>query len=341
MEAYKPEILFLKQEDVIKAGLLDMKNILAVTEKTFQLIGEGKVINPTKVFMGMPNNEYLKSYCMSMPAYIGGEFDVAGFKWASESVFNATQEGMPYGVDVVILTNPKTVYPKAILDGTITTAMRTSAAAGVMAKYNARKNSKTAALIGAGVIGRTMVMAMAEAVPGLTEIRIVDLKAEKAKALAKEFEGTYNVVAMSDVKEAVCGADLVVTETTSRKDFIKKDWLLNNATVIQMEAHSFEPDVLLTADKVFLDNWAQMSHLSGITVAQLYAEGKLMREDIAELPEMVCGKVKARETDDEFIFCGTAGVGAVDITIANQMYENAKKMGIGQKLMLWDAPLWV
>lgn len=143
MQTYRPEILFLKQEDVIQAGLLNMKEILKVTEKTFRMIGEGKVINPTKVFMGMPNNENWESYCMSMPAYIGGEFDVAGFKWASESMFNASQEGMPYGVDVVILTDPKTVYPKAILDGTITTAMRTSAAAGVMAKYNAKKESQT------------------------------------------------------------------------------------------------------------------------------------------------------------------------------------------------------
>jgi len=341
MEAYKPEILFLKQEDVIKAGLLDMKQILEITEKTFKMIGEGKVLNPTKVFMGMPNNENWESYCMSMPAYIGGEFDVAGFKWASESMFNATQPGMPYGVDVVVLTNPKTVYPKAILDGTITTAMRTSAAAGVMAKYNARKNSKVAALIGAGVIGRTMIMAMAEAVPSLEEIRIVDLDITKAEGLAKEFEGKYNVVPMSDTKEAVTGADLVVTETTSRKDFIKKEWLVKNATVIQMEAHSFEPDVLLTADKVFLDNWAQMSHLDNITVAQMYKAGKLHKEDIVEMPDMVCGNYPSRENDDEFVFCGTAGVGAVDITIANQMYENAKKMGIGQKLMLWDNPLWV
>ena len=118
MSQYKPEILFLKQEDVIKAGLLDMKMILEVTEKTFKMIGEGQVINPTKVFMGMPDNENWTSYCMSMPAYLGGDIDIAGFKWAAESVFNATQPGMPYGVDIVTLSDPKTVYPKAIMDGT-------------------------------------------------------------------------------------------------------------------------------------------------------------------------------------------------------------------------------
>lgn len=184
-------------------------------------------------------------------------------------------------------------------------------------------------------------MAIAEAVAGLKEIRIADLDLSKAQALADEFQGQYRVVAMCDTKEAVTGADLVVTQTTSRKDFIKKEWLISNATVIQMEAHSFEPEVLLTADKIFLDNWAQMSHLDNITVAQLYKAGKLKKEDVVEMPDMVCKNHPARENDDEFIFCATAGVGAVDITIANQMYENAKKMGIGQKLMLWDNPLWV
>ena len=130
----KPEILFLKQEDVIKAGLLDMKMVLAETEKTFKMIGQNQIINPTKVFMGMPSNENWDSYCMSMPAYIGGDVDTAGFKWAAESKANAQLEGVPYGIDIVILSDPKTVFPKAILDGTITTAMRTSATAGVMAK---------------------------------------------------------------------------------------------------------------------------------------------------------------------------------------------------------------
>ena len=211
MSEYKPEILFLKQEDVVKAGVLDMKTVLAITEKTFKMIGEGQVINPPKTMLGMPNNENWKSYCMSMPSYIGGDVDIAGFKWASESVFNMSQPDMPYGVDVVMLSDPKTVYPKAIMDGTIITAMRTSAAAGVAAKYLASKNSKTACLVGAGVIGRTMVMAMMEAVPSLETIYLCDLDIAKAQGIAKEYEGKYNVIPCSDTEEAAKKADIIVT----------------------------------------------------------------------------------------------------------------------------------
>ena len=98
----KPEILFLKQEHVIEAGLLDMKQILQVTEETFRLLGEGKVRQPTKIFMGMPNDDNWESYGMSMPAYIGGDVNICGFKWAAESVSNPSK-GLPYGIDVVIL----------------------------------------------------------------------------------------------------------------------------------------------------------------------------------------------------------------------------------------------
>ena len=337
----KPEILFLKQEDVIAAGLLDMKQILEVTEYTFKMLGEGKVIQPTKIFMGMPDSENWQSYGMSMPSYVGGDMNICGFKWAAESVYNPTQ-GMPYGIDVVILSDPKTMYPKAILDGTITTAMRTSAAAGVAAKYTARKDSKIAALIGAGVIGRTMIMAMNEAVPSLEEIRIVDLDISKAEGLVKEFEGKCNVVAYSDAKEAIDGADLVVTETTSRKDFIPKAWITKkNATVIQMEAHAFEEEVFTGADRLFVDSWNQTTHLDGHMMKNLFEKGLVTEEGTKLFQQMATGELKGRESDDEFIVCSSAGMGSVDIAIAYKMYCNAKEKGIGTELSLWDEPLWI
>ena len=301
MSEYKPEILFLKQEDVVAAGLLDMKMVLGITEKTFKMIGEGQIINPPKTMLGMPNNENWTSFCMSMPSYIGGDVDVAGFKWASESVFNGTQPDMPYGVDVVMLSDPKTVYPKAIMDGTLITAMRTSAAAGVAAKYLASKNSKKACLVGAGVIGRTMVMAMMEAVPSLEEIKLVDLDIKKAEGIAKEFEGKYNVIPCASTEEAAKDADIIVTETTSRKPFLK-------------------------ADKKVLDNWAQLSHGAGTLIHKLADEGKLTEDMVASLPQLASGQKPGRESEDELCVCATFGIGSVDVAVANQIYGGLQQI---------------
>ena len=107
----KSEILFLKQEDVIKAGLLDMKQVLAACEKTYQLLGKGEIINHPKVSTRIPDPVNWTSFFNSMPAYIGGDVKVGGIKWACESKKNATTPGIPYGIDIAILSDPDTVLP--------------------------------------------------------------------------------------------------------------------------------------------------------------------------------------------------------------------------------------
>lgn len=337
----KPEILFLKQENVIKAGVLDMKTILKVEEDTFKKLGEGKVIQPSKIFLGIPDTDHWTSYGMSMPAYIGGDDPVIGFKWAAEAVNNSKLEGVPYGIDIVILSNPETMFPKAILDGTITTAMRTAGCAALMAKYNARKNSSVIGLVGAGVIGRTMIMAMNEVLPELTTVKIFDLDKSKADGLAKEFEGKVHVVPMDTLKETVQDSDVVVTETTSRKPFIDKNLIKKNATVIQMESKSYDPELALEADQIVVDSWAQMSRIKNSLICSLYEAGKITQDDVIQLQEQAAGQKQGRTSDDQFIFCASLGMGSVDIAIANEMYKNAKKMGIGEQLTLWDKPLWI
>ena len=125
-----PEILFLQQEDQIKAGLLDMKMILKITEDTYKMLGQGQIQNPPKVHLGIPEGTEWESFFNTMPSYIGGDMNIAGIKWAAESKKNATTPGIPYGIDISILSDPVTVLPFCIQDGTIITAMRTSAVAG-------------------------------------------------------------------------------------------------------------------------------------------------------------------------------------------------------------------
>ena len=146
LHSIDPEILFLKQEDVIKAGLLDMKQVMATVEKTYQLMGKGEIKNPPKVRTRIPDDDNWQSFFNSMPCYIGGDVNIGGIKWAAESKKNAVTPGIPYGIDITILSDPETVLPFCILDGTLVTAMRTSAVGGVLAKYSAPSNTTTATL---------------------------------------------------------------------------------------------------------------------------------------------------------------------------------------------------
>jgi hypothetical protein len=119
----KSELLFMQQEDVIAAGILDMGKVLEMVEKAFYLEGQGEIINPPKTVFGIPFGPNPQSHFFSMPVYIGGDVNRPGTKWAAESMANTKTGDLPMGIDLVILSDPVTVQPVAIMDGMVITAL--------------------------------------------------------------------------------------------------------------------------------------------------------------------------------------------------------------------------
>ena len=341
LHTINPEILFLKQEDVIKAGLLDMKQILAVTEKTYAMLSQGLIKNPPKTNTSIPDKENWQSFFNAMPCYIGGDINIGGIKWAAESKKNATIPGIPYGIDISILSDPETVLPFCILDGTLITAMRTSAVGGLMAKYAAPSDADTACLVGAGVIGRTMISAVHEALPQIKTMYLCDIDVAKAEGIAKEYGDSLGVeiIPTSDSKAAALKSQLIVGETTAPKPFMDTSWLTSGCGLVSMHSNEVMEDVFLKADGIVADYWTQLKQHTN-PLSKLTKEGKLDESQIMDLSELVLGTKKLRTSDDQFVAAASMGLGALDIMIAYQLYLNATEMGIGTKVNLWDKPLW-
>lgn len=321
-----PEILFLQQEDQIKAGLLDMKMILKITEDTYKMLGQGQIQNPPKVHLGIPEGTEWESFFNTMPSYIGGDLNIAGIKWAAESKKNATTPGIPYGIDISILSDPVTVLPFCIQDGTIITAMRTSAVAGLQAKYCAPSDTDTATLIGAGVIGRTMIMAICEAIPTVKTIYLCDLDLEKAQQVAKESEGKYGVtiIPTSDSKAAAAKSQLIVGETTARTPFIDKSWVKPHSAIVCV-SNEATTDVVKAADVNVVDYWKQIITFKNKAITQVFDAGEITKEEVLETSDLVLGK-PCRTSDEQFIYACSLGLGALDITVAYALYQNAVKL---------------
>ena len=146
LHSIDPTILFLQEEDVIKAGALDMRMTLEAVEETYRMFGKGELLNPPKTHMEMPIgcNGNWESFFNTMPCYLGKDINIGGVKWAAEAKNNSNITGIPYGIDITILSDPETVLPFCILDGTLITAMRTSAVAGVFAKCSRRNVFRSA-----------------------------------------------------------------------------------------------------------------------------------------------------------------------------------------------------
>jgi ornithine cyclodeaminase len=336
----KPEFLFLKQEDVIASGVLDMALALQDVEQAFLMHGRDEVNQPNKTVIEFPDPEtgHRRYLTVSMPAYIGGQINRAGIKWAAESMDNAGRDDLPYGMDLIILHDLERAHPVAIMDGTLITAMRTGAAAGVAAKYLASPQAHVAGFIGAGVVGRTTLEAIGVAVPGLKEFRVFDLNREKSETLAADFSTHWNVRPVDSVQEAVTGADVVATMTTTREPFVRTEWVKEGCFVAAMGKNEFEPEALLEADLLVVDEWEQFKHYQPSMLAQLYAAGRLQDSDVVNLREVMVNRATGRTAPADRIHFLSFGLASEDIIVAERIYQQAKSMNLGQRLTLWDQP---
>jgi len=339
----KPEFIYLKQEDVIAAGGLDMRLALADIELAFRMHGQDEIIQPSKTVIEFPDQQsgHRRYLTVSMPAYLGGQINRAGIKWAAESADNARRGDLPYGMDLIILHDLERAHPVAMMDGTLITAIRTGAAAGVAAKYLARPDSKIAAFVGAGVIGRTTLEAIGLSVPGLNEFRIFDLKTEKSRSIAEEFSDRWQIRVVDSVQEAVDGADVIATMTTTRQPFIKATWLKDGCFVAAMGKNEFEEKALLDASLLVVDEWEQFKHYKPSLLAQMYQAGRLRDGDVLNLREIILNRAPGRTAATDRIHFLSFGLACEDLVVAERVYQTATSMGLGQSLSLWDEPHWI
>ena len=339
----KPEFLFLKQEDVIAAGVLDMELALQDVEQALLMHGRDEIKQPPKTVLEFPDPQsgHRRYLTVSMPAYLGGGIKRAGLKWAAESMDNACRGDLPYGMDLVILHDLERAHPVALMDGTLITAIRTGAAAGVAAKYLARPGAEVAGFVGAGVIGRTALEAIGLAVPSLKEFRLYDLKAEKARALAREFSDRWQIQVVDGPQAAVAEADVIATMTTTRAPFIRASWLKPGCFVAAMGKNEFEEEALAAAELLVVDEWEQFKHYQPSLLAQMYQAGRLADQDVINLREIMLGQKPGRLNSTDRIHFLSFGLACEDLVVAERIYQKARAMGLGQPLALWDQPLWL
>src|SRR3990172_3043565 len=147
-------VLYLSRSDVEAVQLL-MVDIIQALEAMFKEKGNGKVEMPPKPGIHTRPTAFIHA----MPAYIPS-LEAAGMKWVSGYPGNQAK-GLPYISGLLILNDPDTVVPLAVMDCTWITAKRPGAASALAAKYLARPDSASLGIVACGVQGRSNLEALA------------------------------------------------------------------------------------------------------------------------------------------------------------------------------------
>lgn len=368
------KFLYLSEPDMIKAGVKNMDQCVEAMEDLLVTLNKGdyvmagvnhnshgaQVIFPDDPqFEGMPKNADDRRF-MAMPAYLGGKYQMAGMKWYGSNCENKAS-GLPRSILMMMLNDKDTGAPLALMSANLVSCYRTGAIPGVGAKYLAGKDSETVTIIGPGVMGRTCLLAFLSVCPKIITVKVKGRGQRSLHAfeefVKKECPQIQQVIVCDSMEEAVKDSDIIcVTSTAPVKEidfpYIAEDWVKKGALICLPSAARFDDDFLINRCKKVVDNyklyeaWAEefpypsyeMVQIIGSKFTDYLHEGRIQREDIVDIADIINKKHPGRESDDEIIVYSVGGMPVEDIAWGGTVYRNALKEGIGVELPLWDQP---
>jgi ornithine cyclodeaminase/alanine dehydrogenase-like protein (mu-crystallin family) len=327
--ATAPPLRYLSAADVA-AAMPPIDERLELAERTMvALVHDAEL--PAKIGVH-PRQD--GSFAHAMPAHLrgaaGAAGDLLGIKWVTGFPDNAAM-GLPAINAVVVMSDPATGLPVAILDGGPITAQRTAAVSGVAIARFGRAGATGAALIGAGVQGHSHLPVIAHQLPGV-RLAIHDRQPDRAEALAAEARATPGIASVEvalAARDAVAGADVVVTAASfappSERQSMTNDWLAPDALVVAIDYAT------MAAAEVARDAALFLTDERG----QFLANREAGQFDGYPDPTATIGEaildgrtVPARGR----ILVSHLGVGLADVIFADAILRRAEALGIGMEL---------
>ncbi|HWG58809.1 MAG TPA: ornithine cyclodeaminase family protein [Candidatus Acidoferrales bacterium] len=314
--------LLLNESDV--QAILTMPLALEAVENSFRRLAEGSAILHARQRLHLPGKSYLH--------YLAAGDSAAGYMGLK--IYTSSRQGLRF---LIPLFAAQSGDFAALIEAGYLGQMRTGAATGLATRLMAREDASIAAIIGTGSQARTQIEAIV-LVRKVEEIRAYSRDARRREQFAAEMTERLRVPvkAVSSAEEAVRGAGIVITATTSAEPVLEERWIepgMHIAAIGANFAHKRELDAAAVkrCNRIVADSRAQAREEAGDLI-QVFGTDDRQWESVAELAEVVTGKIAGRKSPDEITFFKSTGVATEDIAVAARVYEIARRRGIGRRM---------
>lgn len=315
--------------------VVTMAQAISSVKEAYQQLSTGQSILPLRTQVPIKGQD---GVILFMPAYLSTS-DALGTKIVSVFPRNV-KKNLPTIHALVVLVNPETGEPAAVMDGTYLTALRTGAASGVATELLARTEASVAAIIGAGIQGRTQLEAVCT-VRAIKKAWVYDCLPEAASAFAKEMKEhgdpiPAEISVADSASQAVREADILCTATTSSEPVFEDGDLKPGVHINGVGSFTPEmqeiPSQTVVRSKVIVDSRSASMAEAGDLIIPL-KEGLINEEHIhAEIGEVAAGKIAARESEDEITFFKSVGLAVQDVAVAELIRRQAEELGLGKEV---------
>jgi alanine dehydrogenase len=317
--------LLLTEADV--RAILTLPMAMALTEESFRRLASGAGVSHPR--------RRLKLAEKGLMNYMAAADSQGGY--VGLKIYTVSPGGLRF---LVPLFSGHTGELVALIEANSLGQARTGAASGVATKFLAREDARVAAMIGSGFQAQTQLEAVALA-RKLDLVRVYSRDGARREAFAKDMTAKIGVrvAAVGSAEEAVRGADIVTTMTSSPKPVLLGKWLgrgthvnaagVNFAEKAEIDAEAVERADLIAADSV------EQSKMEAGDLIQAFAGDAKRWDEVRELSGIVAGKIPGRTNRDQITLFKSNGIAIEDVVVAGRVYELARQRKMGREVPMF------
>ncbi len=317
--------LYLTEADVRQ--ILTMPMAIGLVETSFRRLAAGSATNHPRQRLQVPGKAIL-----NYMAAADSEGGYLGLK-----IYSIAKGAARF---IIPLISAETGDMAALIEADYLGQVRTGAASGVATKFMAREDARTAAIIGTGSQARTQLEAIA-CVRKLERVRAYSRDPQRREQFAKEMSARIGVTVepVATAEQAVRGADIISTATTSTNPVVEGRWIERGAHINAIGinvAHKSEIDAeaVNRADIVAADSPEQSRRESGDLI-NAFGDDASKWAGVRELAQIVAGKIPGRTSAGQITLFKSNGIAIEDVVTAGRVYEIARQRGIGKDVQMW------
>lgn len=321
-------MLYLNNTDV-KGLPRNWSEMVDIVETAVRITDSGHYAQPLKPYLRYNN---LLNRLIAMPAYLGGSIHTAGLKWIASFPGNI-DSNLPRAHSVIVLNDPDTGIPQAILNTPIPSILRTAAVSGLMIRHfnQVRPNHRLRiGIIGWGPIGQMHYEMCSHMFSDLIDqIMLYDIRGVSTESMESlSMEGRTRIA--KSWQELYEDSDLIITCTASTERYIDRE-PTKGSFLLHVSLRDYEVNVLTQIKAVIVDDWQEVCR-ENTDIEALHLQCGLVESHTKSLGDVVCRKALTTFTSEQTVLFCPMGMAVFDIAIADYIVQQAYNYQIGKDL---------
>jgi N-[(2S)-2-amino-2-carboxyethyl]-L-glutamate dehydrogenase len=323
------DILILKASEVRSLLRGREQQIIDTVRAAYAAHAAGESSLPHSTFLRFPSGK--ENRIIALPAYLGGEHEVAGIKWVASFPDNYNL-GLDRASAVMILNSTETGRPKAILEGALISASRTAASAALAAQcLHAESEPSSVGMLGCGTINFEILRFLRATYPTIKELVIFDLDPNRAHEFKKKCHRMFDeieVIMAKDKGQVLSRSPLIAIATTALEPHIfDLAGCVSGSTLLHISLRDLSADVILSCDNIVDD----IDHVCRAQTSVHLAAQQVGHRDFirGSLAEVFMGTATARDSAGGVAVFSPFGLGILDLAVSKLTYDLALDENLG------------